>query len=130
MQSLVYNFYKKDIYICIYIYRSWQVFHTASCVRTELMNIGLCWLDNTGESIYGRPQETFTPELVPDLQEVLSISCSFVVQQRNTATLIYKNIICFFSFPFITQNIRRGKSEKENRRQLCLHTQADDTDLL
>ena len=32
---------------------------------------------------------------------------------EKTTTLVYKNIISFFFFPFITQNVRTSKSEKE-----------------
>ena len=62
--------------------------------------------------------------------------------QRNTTTVMYENIICLFSFPFITQNVRLGKGnervkerkrerecmcvcerERENGKKESLHTQ-------
>ena len=36
------------------------------------------------------------------------------VLKGNTTTLMYENIICFFSFPLITRNIRIGRI-KEGR---------------
>ena len=33
----------------------------------------------------------------------------FVVEQRNTTALVYKNIICFFSFPYNVRDVRMGR---------------------
>ena len=53
-----------------------------------------------------------------ELQSVYSAARSSVVQQRMTTMLMNKNIICFFSFPFITQNIRMGRvKERERERE-------------
>ena len=34
---------------------------------------------------------------------------------------MYKNIICFFSFPFITWNVRTGRVRESRRRLSCIH---------
>ena len=41
-----------------------------------------------------------------------------------------KDINCFLSFPFITQNIRSSKSERESKTTELANTGADGTDLL
>ena len=45
-------------------------------------------------------------------------------------TLMYKNIISFFSFPSITQNVQMGKAIESQRQLSYIHTGLDDTVLL
>ena len=54
----------------------------------------------------------------------LNFLCScFVVVQRKTTTLMYKNIICFFSFPFITRNVRMSRvKERVEDGSVFIHT--------
>ena len=54
------------------------------------------------------------------LQFCMLTTMPCAVLQRKTM-LIYKNKICFFSFPFITQNVWTG--ERESWKWLSLHTQ-------
>ena len=46
---------------------------------------------------------------------------AFVVRQRKTTTLIYKNIISFFSLTYITQNVLTVKSERGRRWLSCAY---------
>ena len=47
---------------------------------------------------------------------VMSSSCIL-----KTTTLMYENIICFFSFPFITGNVRTGRVIESRRRPKWTH---------
>ena len=49
---------------------------------------------------------------------------SLVVWQRKTTMLMNENIICFFSFPFITWNVRMVRVRKRQRQSWCTHTRA------
>ena len=64
---------------------------------------------------------------------LLNVSApSRVTYQRKRTTLMYKNLIYFFSFPCITQNVRMG-CVREIRRRLSwihMHTGVNGRDLL
>ena len=48
----------------------------------------------------------------------------FYCRERKTTMLMYKNIICFFSFPFITQNVWLDEIRERQRWLKCTQAEA------
>ena len=58
------------------IHRSWQVFHTTSCISTELLLIGSSWSPNPCSSVWRGPLEYNASEFVLTSPAVSCIFCS------------------------------------------------------
>ena len=71
------------------------------CPKVQNRSLTISWFSVISKTLYP----------LGNIPLVMTRVCVCCIQRKAT-TLMYKNVICFFSFPFITRNVRMARVRK------------------